>query len=84
MHPKVLVSVSKFRFCFDYFEKLKGWLRKRRDKMLSTCNKYYIVTVVLEGCGCQNKESEASSPPGIIYLLPSDYSLQKIDNVGIR
>lgn len=74
MHPNVLVSVCKFRFYFVYFEKVKGW----RDKILSICNKYYIVTVVLERCGCQNQESESSSPPGIIYLLPADYNLQKL------
>lgn len=64
-----------FRFYFEYFEKLKRWHRKRRDKILSTiCNKYYIDTVVLAGHDWQNKESES---------LPGTY-LQKFNNMGIR
>lgn len=68
--PKVLVTVCKFRFYFYYFENMMKWLRKRRDKILSTCTKYSIVTVVLEG---MTGKTKSQSPPHL--QVPFTYFL---------
>lgn len=64
------MTVCKFIFYFYYFENMMKWLRKRRDKILSICTKYSIVTVVLEG---MTGKTKSQSPPHL--QVPFTYFL---------